>query len=50
LNFSLHHSIKTGSGTHTASYSMDTSGSLSGVKRPGREADHLHPVPRSKNA
>jgi hypothetical protein len=29
-----------GSGAHPASYAMGASGSFSGVKRPGREADH----------
>jgi hypothetical protein len=40
-NFSLLHSVQTGSGTHPPSYPM---GALSlGVKRPGREADHSLP-------
>lgn len=30
-------------GARQASYSMDTLGSLCGVKRSDREADHLHP-------
>jgi hypothetical protein len=36
--FSLLHSVQTGSGAHPASYPMCT-----GVKRLGREADHLNP-------
>jgi hypothetical protein len=40
-NFSLHHRVLNGSGAHPASYPM-------GVKRPGREADILHLVPRSR--
>jgi hypothetical protein len=42
-NFSLHHSVKNGSGSHPTAYSMGTGGSSLGVKRPGREADHLPP-------
>jgi hypothetical protein len=42
-NLSFHHSVQNGSGTHPASYPM-VPGALSlGVKRPEREADHLHP-------
>jgi hypothetical protein len=42
-NFSLHHRVQNGSGTHLASYPM-VPGALSlGVKRPGREADHSPP-------
>jgi hypothetical protein len=36
--------VQTGSGAHTASYTMG-SGSLPGVKRPGRGVDH--PLPSS---
>jgi hypothetical protein len=39
-NFSLHDRVQNGSGAHTASYPMGTRGSFSGVKWPGREADH----------
>jgi hypothetical protein len=40
-NFSLRHSVQTGSRAHSASYPI-VAGALSlGVKRPGREADHL---------
>jgi hypothetical protein len=40
-NFSFHHCIQNGSGVHSASYPMDTSGSFPGsVKQPVREADH----------
>jgi hypothetical protein len=42
-NFSLHHRVQNGSGTHPASYPMGTRGSFPGVKRPGREADHSPP-------
>jgi hypothetical protein len=36
--------VQNGSGIHPASYPMGTGGALSlGVKRPGREADHLPP-------
>ena len=34
--------LQTGPGAHTASYTMST-GSFSGVKRPGRGVDHPHP-------
>jgi hypothetical protein len=48
-NFSLHHRYQNGTGAHPISYRR-VPGVLSlGVKRPGREADHLHIVPRSKN-
>jgi hypothetical protein len=39
-NFSLHHRVQNGSGTHQASNPMGTSGSFPGVKAAGREADH----------
>jgi hypothetical protein len=43
-NFSLHHRIQNGSGSHPASYPRDTRGSSpGGVRQPGREADHLLP-------
>jgi hypothetical protein len=45
-SFCLRHRIQTGSGAHPASYSMGTEALFSGVKRPGREADHLQLVPR----
>jgi hypothetical protein len=48
---SLRNRIQTGSGAHPTSYPMGTGRLFPlGVKRPGREADHSHPVPRSKNA
>jgi hypothetical protein len=34
-NFSLHHRVQNGSGTHPASYPMDTRGSFSGDKAAG---------------
>jgi hypothetical protein len=42
-NFTPHLNVQTGSGAHPASYIMGTKGSFPGVKRPGREADHLPP-------
>jgi hypothetical protein len=42
-NFSLYHRVQNGFAAHTASYPMGTRGSFPGVKRPGREADHLPP-------
>jgi hypothetical protein len=48
-NFTLLHRLQTGSGAHTASYSVGTTNSFPGVKRPGREATtHLHLVPMSR--
>jgi hypothetical protein len=51
-NFSLHHRVQNGSGAHPTSYPMCNRGCSSGVKRPGREADHspthLHLVPKSR--
>jgi hypothetical protein len=44
-NFSLHHRVQNGSGTHPASYPMGARGSFPGVKL----TTHLHLVPRSKN-
>jgi hypothetical protein len=38
-NFSLYHSVQTGSGPPLASYQMGTGGSFPGVNWPGREAD-----------
>jgi hypothetical protein len=42
-NFSLHYRVQNGSGAHPASYPVGNRGSFSGVKRPGREADHSPP-------
>jgi hypothetical protein len=42
-NFSLHHRVQIDSGAHPASYPMGTGALFLGVKRPGREADHLPP-------
>jgi hypothetical protein len=44
-NFSLHHRVQNGSGSHPASYPMGTRGSFlgGGVRRWGREADHSPP-------
>ena len=40
--------VQTGAGVHPASYTMGT-GSFLGVKRPGRDVDHIpHLVPRLK--
>jgi hypothetical protein len=41
--FSLLHSVQTGSGAHPASYPNGTWGSIPGVKRKGYEADHSPP-------
>lgn len=41
--FSLLKVIQAGSGVHPASYLVGTGGSFSGVKQPGREADHSPP-------
>jgi hypothetical protein len=41
-SFSLRHRVQTGSGAHSVSYPMGK-GVSSGVKRPGREANHSHP-------
>jgi hypothetical protein len=38
-NFSLHHRVQNGSGSHPASYPTGTRGFSLGVKRPVREAD-----------
>jgi hypothetical protein len=35
---------QTGSGAHPTSYTVGTGTSFPGVKRPGREADHLPPT------
>jgi hypothetical protein len=43
VNNSLH-IVQTCSGAHAASYKMDTTGFLLGVKRQGREANHLPPT------
>jgi hypothetical protein len=42
-NFSLHHRVQNGSGTHPVSYPRGTRGCFPGVKRLGREADHSPP-------
>jgi hypothetical protein len=42
-NISLHHRVQKGSDAHPASYPVGNKGSFPGVKRPGREADHLPP-------
>jgi len=42
----LLHQVQTGSGAHLTSYPVDTEASFSGVKRPGREADHSYPACR----
>jgi hypothetical protein len=40
-NFSIHHHVQTGSGVHPASCPVGTRGPFPGIKRSGREADHL---------
>jgi hypothetical protein len=42
-DFSPRHGVQTGTGVHTASYPMGTSGSYSGIRRPERERDHSPP-------
>jgi hypothetical protein len=42
-NFSLHHRVQNGTGTHPVSYQMGTRGSFPGGKAEGREADHSPP-------
>jgi hypothetical protein len=42
-NFTLRRRVQNGSGNHPPSYPMGSRGSFSGVKRPGREADHSPP-------
>jgi hypothetical protein len=39
----LHHRVQNGSGAHSASYPMGTSGSFPGGKSAGREAEHSPP-------
>jgi hypothetical protein len=40
-DFSLLHSVQTGSGAHLTSYPMGTRGPFPGVKNSEREADHI---------
>jgi hypothetical protein len=49
-NFSLHHGVQNGSGSHPASYPMCTRGSYPGCEsgRGVKLTTHLHLVPRSK--
>jgi hypothetical protein len=42
-DFYFLHRVQTGSGAHPASYLMKNGGTLLGVTREGREADHLSP-------
>jgi hypothetical protein len=42
-NFSLHHRVQNGSGTHPASYPMGIGDLCLGIKLPGRECDHSSP-------
>jgi hypothetical protein len=42
-DFSPHHRVQNGSGTHPAFYPMGTRSSFHGGKRPGREVDHSPP-------
>jgi hypothetical protein len=42
-DYSLLHSVQTGSGVHPASYPMDTGALYPGVKPPVHEADHSLP-------
>jgi hypothetical protein len=49
-NFSLHHRVQNGTGTHPASYPMGTRGSFPGGKAAGgvKLTTHLHIVSRSR--
>jgi hypothetical protein len=49
-NFSPHHRVQTGSGTHPASYPMGARGSFPGAKasEASKLTTHLHLVPRSR--
>jgi hypothetical protein len=47
--FSPLYVVQTGSGANPTSYPMVTWGSFPGVKRPGREADHLPPTSAEVN-
>jgi hypothetical protein len=51
-NFSLHHRVQTGSGSHPASYTVSRRGYFSGGKsgQGVKLATHLYLMPRSKNA
>jgi hypothetical protein len=42
-DFSVLHSIQTGSGAHPSSYSLDTGECFHGIKWPGHKADHSSP-------
>jgi hypothetical protein len=42
-NFFIYLCFQDGSGSHSAHYPMDTAGSFSCVRRPGREAHHVSP-------
>jgi hypothetical protein len=42
--FSLFHVVQTDPGVHPISYTMSTGGFSSGMKRPGRKADHSYPT------
>jgi hypothetical protein len=48
-DFSLLHSIQTGSGDHIASYARGTRASFPGVKLQGREGDHSPPFSAEVN-
>jgi len=48
-NFSLHHRVQTGSGTHSASYPMGTKGSFLAVNLPECEADSTPPSSAEDN-
>jgi hypothetical protein len=40
---SVSHSVQNGTGAHPVSYTIGSGGSVPGLKRPGREANHSHP-------
>jgi hypothetical protein len=47
-DYSVLHTVQTGSEAHTASYPMGNRIFSPGAKRQGREADRLYLVPRSR--
>jgi hypothetical protein len=49
-NFFPRRRVQTGSGSHPASYTINTGGFTLGVKWPGREANHSHPSSAKVNS
>jgi hypothetical protein len=48
-DFSVFHTVQTGSRAHLFSYPMGTRGSFSGIKRPRHKADHAPPYSAEVN-